>query len=159
MKRELKDLIILPSAVCISLAAAQIPMKRELKGHPWKATPWCWFAAAQIPMKRELKVSQNEIFRFCFFELQPKSLWRGNWKLLNRRELDLPVFRCSPNPYEEGTERWIILLAICRFTNLLQPKSLWRGNWKEYQLVALVAKDKLQPKSLWRGNWKPSCLL
>jgi len=56
-------------------------------------------AAAQIPMMRELKVAQ------------PVAAYQQD-------------DGCSPNPYDEGTERVTNHAHIVRFAKPLQPKSL-----------------------------------
>jgi len=62
-------------------AAAQIPMMRELKDQSALIESINCGAAAQIPMMRELKV---------YLKIM-------KWLPLQRG--------CSPNPYDEGTER------------------------------------------------------
>jgi len=61
------------------MAAAQIPMMRELKASSSLAYILQLVAAAQIPMMRELKATL-----LVFAHKEPTS--------------------CSPNPYDEGTE-------------------------------------------------------
>jgi len=80
MKRELKVSTDSSGNSFKSSAAAQIPMKRELKVLLLLLKHYNLnLAAAQIPMKRELKV--------CVDDIQKRN-----------------TSRCSPNPYEEGTE-------------------------------------------------------
>jgi len=62
-------------------------MKRELKDQTKHLLCYLFHAAAQIPMKRELKGEYFFYLPFC-------------------------LFRCSPNPYEEGTERVIAFMGI-----------------------------------------------
>jgi len=75
-------------------------------------------------MKRELKVSTK------------KTLWA--WRLE----------RCSPNPYEEGTERYFGLFMKCRFplaaAQIPMKRELKVGIGREMERDVTV----LQPKSL-----------
>ena len=63
MKRELKVMDRRGGRVLYSIAAAQIPMKRELKDDSVYPLTHDSVAAAQIPMKRELKVCHLSINR------------------------------------------------------------------------------------------------
>ena len=83
-------------------------------------------------MKRELKGICLVIYRILIWCCSPNPYEEGTERPDKTFTL-LFVPRCSPNPYEEGTERGILLLsAFLSFP--LQPKSLWRGNWKSYSL-------------------------
>jgi len=80
MMRELKATEAYQSVVADNSAAAQIPMMRELKAtEAYQSVVADNSAAAQIPMMRELKGWLRRFFRG-------------------------PFRRCSPNPYDEGTE-------------------------------------------------------
>jgi len=96
--RELKVLPLRKNSMYLLTAAAQIPMMRELKVLPIPQRKDPFYAAAQIPMMRELKVSGSGTKR---------SMMLG----------------CSPNPYDEGTERRN-LFSTSSISNSLQPKSL-----------------------------------
>ena len=105
-------------------------------------------------MKRELKVPSATTYTSRRYTLQPKSLWRGNWKLEVIYLLQEDVLCCSPNPYEEGTESCFVVninywdaIAAAQIPMKRELK-VWLGK-SLYQLKVL-----LQPKSLWRGNWK-----
>ena len=64
-----------PHNCAVRAAAAQIPMKRELKDMDSCISLWIFsIAAAQIPMKRELKVEVEFVFARPKSMLQPKSL-------------------------------------------------------------------------------------
>ena len=155
MKRELKG----NSCPCLShvrrSAAAQIPMKRELKdidtidsiigNGQWLQPKSLWRGNWKC-----LAMPRHASPRHA---LQPKSLWRGNWKSGLIQITNKKISCCSPNPYEEGTERYLSR-HIPHPDMMLQPKSLWRGNWKTRQNIYFVICSTLQPKSLWRGNWK-----
>jgi len=130
------------------LAAAQIPMMRELKGEiRQEHREHSHIAAAQIPMMRELKV------RPCLF-LHPLTA------------------RCSPNPYDEGTERLLLIMlrlltspAAAQIPMMRELKDSFWGNCdtqqrscspnpydegtESFKVQSINRKeDTLQPKSL-----------
>jgi len=105
MMRELKGALSPDLNEIFRNAAAQIPMMRELKAEKDGGTGLDGNAAAQIPMMRELKGSSR-----C-----------GRWRIKDAAAAQIPMMRelkargparsirrdsrCSPNPYDEGTER------------------------------------------------------
>jgi len=81
-------------------------------------------AAAQIPMKRELKVTPHASpTSYAIRRCSPNPYEEGT-------ESPTPVkgcgwwWCCSPNPYEEGTERHMLFLLKEHYLIKLQPKSL-----------------------------------
>jgi len=61
-------------------------------------------AAAQIPMKRELKGAGAVIFFPSSLSCSPNPYEEGTERLSSKLWLCHPLKCCSPNPYEEGTE-------------------------------------------------------
>ena len=179
MKRELK----VSAKVCTSIfdipAAAQIPMKRELKElwnsikgfsearcspNPYEEgterkllfqyRSWTFRAAAQIPMKRELKDNIFNCINFIFIaaaQIPMKRELKDGLKCSPRYSL---TPRCSPNPYEEGTERHKLLPTTASQKQSCSPNPYEEGTERIERALSLSGCISLQPKSLWRGNWK-----
>jgi len=134
MMRELKANLPIPLSPT-PVAAAQIPMMRELKvsralsistalrgcspnpydegtESPPNRTTLCRSdaAAAQIPMMRELKAPILDIILYLFPCCSPNPYDEGTESSGYGSLASLAKRRCSPNPYDEGTER--ILVAV-----------------------------------------------
>ena len=105
MMRELKVSLWLRNISRRRLAAAQIPMMRELKGQTACRPPTWPRAAAQIPMMRELKgiisASSGGKSPSAAAQIPMMRELKGEWAKYNARLAN----GCSPNPYDEGTER------------------------------------------------------
>jgi len=94
-------------------AAAQIPMKRELKDGKISWVISKFDAAAQIPMKRELKalslLSKKSLIMCCSPNPYEEGTESQDMKIVYEHVND----SCSPNPYEEGTESFFFYRRNC----------------------------------------------
>jgi len=84
---------------------------RELKVYSFPIASYLLFAAAQIPMMRELKALKQMRFLGLPFRCSPNPYDEGTESLFF--SLFSPDNRCcSPNPYDEGTESILPLINV-----------------------------------------------
>jgi len=107
----------------VFVAAAQIPMMRELKGDRCDLRRIASLAAAQIPMMRELKALTHERARLTKIRCSPNPYDEGTESLTGANTSQFLETGCSPNPYDEGTES-MLKANLFPLSGWLQPKSL-----------------------------------